>query len=62
MIDRILLEKCLEGGGRRQKIPGTVLIIVRNNGRTLRPTIDIIRKSGLESSIERVVVSCKYLG
>ena len=60
MIRRISLEKCLEGGGRRQKILGTVLIVVRNSGRTSRPTVGIIRQPGSESSVSKVVVSCKY--
>ena len=61
MIGKILLEKCLEGGGRWQKIPGMVLTIVRNNGRTLWPTIGIIKQLVLESSIGRVVIGCEYL-
>ena len=60
MIDKIPLKECLEGSGRQQKIPRTVLIVVGNSGRTLQPTIGIIRQSGLESSIGRAVVSCKY--
>ena len=59
MIGRKLLEECLEGAGRRQKILGMVLTVVRNNGRTLRPMVSIIRQSGSKSSIGRVVVNCK---
>ena len=60
MIDGISLEECLEGDERRQKIPGTILTVVRNSGRSSQLVVGIIRQSGSESSISRMVVSCKY--
>ena len=35
-------------------------IVVRNNSRMLWPTIDMIRQLELESSIGKVLVSCKF--
>ena len=60
MIYKVRLEEYLEGGRRQQKIWGIVLTVVRNSGRTSRPIVDIIRQPGLESSIGKVVVRCKY--
>ena len=60
MFGKISLKECLEGGRRLRKIPNMVLTIVKNNDRTLRPTLGIIRQPRSESSIDRVVVSCKY--
>ena len=60
MIDRILLVECLEGGGKRQKIPDTVLIVVRNNSRMLWMTMGIIRQLVIELGIGNVVFNSKY--
>ena len=60
MIDRILLAKYLEGGRKEQKILDTILIVVRNNSRMSRLTVDIIRQIVMELSISNVVFNCKY--
>ena len=42
-IVKIPLIECLKGDGRQQKIPSTILIIVRHGSRILQSTIGIIR-------------------